>query len=221
MDILAARKKAAEQAKARAHQEPDRPADAEPAQADEPTPPVEPTPETPPIAAESPVPEAAAAAADEPACAIGTLPAEGSEEIQAREIELLSFRLGGEEYAVLVDDVREVLRNYHLTVVPNAPAHILGVMSLRGTVTTVIDPCTRIGLTPGVRDDESRIVIVSTHDEDVGLIVDRVTGVVRISPEDIKPVPENNEQGTEFLRGIARNKDRLYILLDLERVAGA
>lgn len=220
MDILAARKKAAERAKARTEPEPPLPAaDLGPPRAEEPTPPVEPSPAQPAIAAESPAHESAAA--DEPACATGTPPAEGPEEAQAREIELLSFRLGGEEYAVMVDDVREVLRNYQLTVVPNAPAHILGVMSLRGTVTTIIDPCTRIGLTPGVRDDKSRIIIMSTKDEDVGLIVDRVTGVVRISPEDIKPAPENNEQGTEFLRGIARKYDRLYILLDLERVAGA
>jgi purine-binding chemotaxis protein CheW len=222
MDILAARKKAAERAKAGTHPEPDHPAEVKPAQADEPTPPVETSSEQPAIAAEAPAPESAvtAAAVDAPAGATGTPPVEGPEAIQAREIELLAFRLGGEEYAVMVDDVREVLRNYHLTVVPNAPAHILGIMSLRGTVTTVIDPCKRIGLRPGVRDDKSRIIIVSTEDEDVGLIVDRVTGVVRIAPEDIKPAPENNEQGTEFLRGIARKNDRLYILLDLGRVAG-
>lgn len=220
MDILAARKKAAERAKARTEPEPPLPAaDPGPARAEEPAPPVEPSPPQPVIAAEAPAPESAAA--DEPACATGTPPADAPEDVQAREIEFLCFRLGGEEYAVMVDDVREVLKNYQLTVVPNAPAHILGVMSLRGTVTTIIDPCTRIGLTPGVRDDKSRIVIVSTKDEDVGLIVDRVTGVVRISPEDIKPAPENSEQGTEFLRGIARKNDRLYILLDLERVAGA
>jgi purine-binding chemotaxis protein CheW len=222
MDILAARKKAAERAKAQTGPEPALPAaDLRPARAEEPMPPVEPAPAQAVIAAEAPAHESPTVSAYEPADATGTPPADAPKEAQARQIELLSFRLGGEEYAVMVDAVREVLKNYQLTVVPNAPAHILGVMSLRGTVTTIIDPCTRIGLTPGVRDDKSRIIIVSTKDEDVGLIVDRVTGVVKISPEDIKPAPENNEQGTEFLRGIARKNDRLYILLDLERVAGA
>ena len=136
------------------------------------------------------------------------------EETQAQEIELLSFRLGGEEYAVLVEDVREVLKSYHLTIVPNAPDYILGVTSLRGTMLPIIDLCKRLGLASRTSDEKSRIVVVSSADESVGLLVDRVTGVFRILPDEIKPAPENIEQGAEFLSGIVRTADRLYILLD-------
>jgi chemotaxis signal transduction protein len=54
----------------------------------------------------------------------------------------------------------------------------------------------------------------------VGLLVDRVTGVFRVLPDEIKPPPENIEQGSEFLSGIVRKKDKLYILLDLEKAVG-
>jgi purine-binding chemotaxis protein CheW len=142
-------------------------------------------------------------------------------ETAAHEIELLSFRLGAEAYAVLVKDVQEVLKVRDLTLVPNAPSYILGVTSLRGTMLPVIDLCKRFGLLPGARDEKSRIIVVSLNDENVGLIVDRVTGVLRIMPEAIKPTPENIEQGAEFLRGIARKDDILYIVLDLEKAVGA
>ena len=137
-----------------------------------------------------------------------------------QDLELLSFRLGGEEYAVMVKDVREVLKLFYLTAVPNAPDYILGVMSLRGTMLPIIDLGRRLGISAHARDDKSRIIVVSTGDEEVGLMVDRVSGVIRIPPDGVKPTPENIEQGAEFLRGIARKDDRLYILLDLEKAAG-
>ena len=142
------------------------------------------------------------------------------EETQQGEIELLSFRLGGEEYAVLVANVREVLKLFFLTSVPNTPDYILGVMSLRGTMLPVIDLCKRFGLAPAVKNEKSRIVVAGSADEEAGLLVDEVTGVFRILPGEIKPVPENIEQGAEFLRGIVRTADRLYILLDLEKALG-
>ena len=134
---------------------------------------------------------------------------------------MLSFRLGGEEYAFMVEDVKEVLKNRELTQVPNAPEYILGVTALRGPVLAVIDLSRRLGLPPATRDDKSRILVVSSNEEDAGIVVDRVTGVVRIHPEDIRPVPETIERGSEYLRGIVRKNDRLYILLDREKALGA
>jgi purine-binding chemotaxis protein CheW len=145
------------------------------------------------------------------------LPAELTETQQVQELELLSFRLGGEEYALMVDDVREVLKMVPLTLVPNAPDYIMGVMSLRGMITPIVDLCKRLRLASGVRDEKSRIIVVSTDEEDVGLVVDRVTGVLRISPDEIKPAPENLEQGAGYLLGIVRKEDKLHILLDLKK----
>jgi purine-binding chemotaxis protein CheW len=233
MDILAARKKAAEQANARNKPEPEavtpaaqpnREPEIPAAQLrSEPPAPPAPSEPSPDLIVGSPAASGAAPALEETRDKAGVVPvsdAGESEETQQREIELLSFRLGGEVYAVLVADVREVLKSYHLTTVPNTPDYTLGVMSLRGAMLPVIDLCKRFGLAPGAKDEKSRIVVVSSADEEVGLLVDQVTGVFRVLPDEIKPVPENLEQGAEFLRGIVRTADRLYILLDLEKALG-
>jgi chemotaxis signal transduction protein len=62
--------------------------------------------------------------------------------------------------------------------------------------------------------------VLTLGDEDTGVVVDRVTGVVRIRPETVRPVPETLEHGAECLKGIARKDDRLYILLDIEKTLG-
>jgi len=142
-------------------------------------------------------------------------------EIHAQEIEMLSFGLGREEYVLPVDDVQEVLKSRELTKVTNSPPYVLGVTSIRGTVLPVLDLGRRLGLPPATRDDKARIIIISPNDEDAGILVDRVSGVVRISPDAIRPAPETIEQGAEFLKGIARKDDRLYILLDLHKAVGA
>jgi purine-binding chemotaxis protein CheW len=63
--------------------------------------------------------------------------------------------------------------------------------------------------------------VVTVDDEKVGFIVDRVTGVVKLSPDLVRAAPETVEHGVEFLRGIARKNDRLFILLDLDKAAGS
>ena len=211
MDILKARKKAAERKQERKKTEPARP------------PVAQPIPEEPlPSAEAGPAQVAASQILKSEAVTVEKPPTrmaldDAPEETTTHEIELLSFRLGEEAYTVLVKDVQEVLKVRDLTLVPNAPSYIIGVTSLRGTMLPVIDLCKRLGLPPGARDEKSRIIVVSLDDENLGLIVDRVTGVLRIMPEAIKPTPENIEQGAEFLRGIVRKDDILYILLDLEK----
>jgi len=218
MDILAARKKAAE--KARSQQKPDQVQPVE-RQTDV-------TGNTPGGGASCPPPAAAVqesraaenAAASAVADAGSAATADESIETPAQEIEILTFRLGGEEYALMVDSVQEVLKNRELTIVPNTPDYILGVISLRGAMLPVIDLCKRLGFASGARDEKSRIIIVAPDEEDAGLIVDRVTGVHRIMEDAIKPVPENIEHGGEFLRGIVRKDDKLYIVLDLVKAIG-
>ena len=224
MDILAARKKAAEQAKTLKPQEP---AAAQPVAMQAPEPvqagvfpaPVS-LPPVPSALAEAPSLENTAPAAPGPVEIEKTSPDEGQGAAQVREIELLSFLLGSEEYTVLVDDVREVLKVRDRTLVPNAPDYILGVTSLRGAMLPIIDLRTRLGLAAGESGEKSRIIVVHVADESVGLLVDRVTGVLRVSPDEIKPAPDNIEQGAEYLRGIVRKNDKLYILLDLVKAVG-
>jgi len=220
MDILKARKKAAERKQERKEAEPIQapiPIPAEEPVQEETSSPAEQESRSPVQAAEISVENAPAAVIEEHA---DEIPAEDTEDEQSDEIDMLSFRLGGEAYAVLVKDVREVLKNRALTPVPNAPPYILGVTALRGAVLPVIDLCVRFGLASGQRDEKSRIIVVKAEEDEVGLVVDRVTGVLTIMPDAIRPTPENIEQGSTYLSGIVRKDEKLYILLDLDKAVG-
>ncbi len=224
MDILSARKKAAELARKKAGPETSPP---EPAPVEEQPLPLaaKPVPVS-PSAAEAVGPSVSAARAAEEAEVVTAPPAE-SEPAETeivppiQEIEMLSFRLGEEEYAVAVDSVKEVLKNRDLTPVPNAPDYVLGIMALRGPVLPNIDLSKRLGLPPGKKDEKSRIIVVSVNEENAGIQVDRVTGVIKIPTDAVRPTPDTIEHGAEFLRGIARKGDKLYILLDIEKAIGS
>jgi purine-binding chemotaxis protein CheW len=221
MDILAARKKAAERARAEKQEavslEENAPAIQAVASA--------PAERTVTIIDEGPaavpVNKTAAPQTEEPRPGIGPVADALPAQEPAAEIEMLSFMLSNEEYIVPVSQVNEVLKVWNLTMVPNAPDYILGVSSLRGTMLTVLDLCTRLGLSVTERGDRSRVIVATVNDEKIGLIVDRVTGVVKLSLDAVRAVPETVEKGVEFLRGIARKDERLFILLDLDKaVAG-
>ncbi len=212
MDILSARKKAAERAQARKADEPEK----------KPAPEPQPEKPSPALQAEAVVtaPAPVKAVKTDEAELVSQAASAAVEAAPSQELELLAFRLGEEEYAVAVEQVKEVLKNRELTPVPNASDYVRGVMALRGRVLPVIDLCMRLGLPSVVKDEKSRIVVVSAGEEDAGILVDRVTGVVRIAPDSVRPAPETIERGAEFLKGIARRGDRLYILLDVEKAVG-
>jgi purine-binding chemotaxis protein CheW len=137
-------------------------------------------------------------------------------EADVRE-EYITFLLGGEEYAVAIERVREVLRCPPLTEVPRAPAHVRGVVSVRGEVVAVVEPRRRLGLPEaGHPAEESRLLVVDVGDGPVGLLVDAVSNVVRLRPGAIEPCPHGiGGQSQEFLAGIGRERDRLFTVLDL------
>ncbi len=219
MDILSARKKTAERAQVKNEVGTETPVLTQPAPAED-SRRAEGSEQSSPAAVIQ-RPTVKDAAMKVPGSESALVPEGADREIHTQEIEMLSFLLGGEQYVLPVDDVREVLKSRELTIVPNSPPHVLGVTSIRGTVLPVIDLGRRLGLPPAVRDEKARIIIISPDDEDAGIVVDRVTGVVRISPDAIRPAPETVEQGAEFLKGIARKGDRLYILLDLNKAAAS
>ncbi|MFA5074375.1 MAG: chemotaxis protein CheW [Nitrospirota bacterium] len=214
MDILKARKKAAERKRAQKKKQPEPLAEAQPKdqkdrpheQADQHLSGIT-KEETDPIN-DAPLPEEPSIKASKT-----DVPAEAALPMA----EFLTFRLSGEEYALPVEIVREVLKIRSCTPVPNAAAHVLGITSLRGAVLPVVDLCGRLGLAPGSRDVKSRILVLNTDEEDIGLVVDRVTGVLKVPHDAIQPVPEHIEHGAELLDGIVRKNEKLYILLSLER----
>ncbi|MDD2421435.1 MAG: chemotaxis protein CheW [Heliobacteriaceae bacterium] len=135
------------------------------------------------------------------------------------ELQLVAFFLGGEEYAVDIHYVREINRLLNITRVPRAPYYIEGVINLRGNVVPVIDLRKRFNLAATEMTDRTRIVVIQTGEIMVGLIVDGVSEVMRLSATSIEPPPALiSSVHQEFLYGVGKLEERLLILLNLERV---
>ncbi len=130
------------------------------------------------------------------------------------------FKLGEESYGVDIGSVREIITMRPITRVPKAPSYVEGVINLRGRVIPVIDLRFRLGLESAEARHSARIVVVEVQSNTVGMIVDGVSEVLRISPEDIQVVPSSIVSGVDsaFLMGVAKLENRLVILLSLEEV---
>jgi purine-binding chemotaxis protein CheW len=139
--------------------------------------------------------------------------------VEERELRLVVFRLDHEEYAVPIQLVREVVRVADVTRVPHAPAHIRGVMNLRGRILPIVEIRTRLGLSRAEPTPTSRVVVVEVAGRTVGLLVDAVGQVARIGERLVAAPPEEvRAAGVEAVTGVARVGTRLLVLLDLERV---
>ncbi len=133
--------------------------------------------------------------------------------------EVVSFKIGSEEYAVDILEVQEINRMVEITPVPKAPHFVEGVINLRGKVIPIIDLRLRFGLPAAERTKESRIVVVDVGRIVIGLIVDSVSEVLRIPTSLIEPPPPSKGGGgAEFHKGVGRIDARLLILLYLERL---
>lgn len=135
------------------------------------------------------------------------------------QVQLVTFRVGGQEFGLDVFAVHEILRWQGVTAVPRAPAFVEGVLDVRGAVVPVVDLRRRFETGRVEYDEETRIVLVQFGGERLGLVVDSVTEVLR-APETAISAPPAYIRGlaAEFVRGIVRLEGRLIILLDLDRI---
>lgn len=134
-------------------------------------------------------------------------------------VEYLAFMLADEEYAVRVEDVKEIIRLQRTTKVPRAEGFVEGIISLRGVIIPVFDIKKRLGLELGGRQRTARIVIVSDNGSPQGIIVDKVTGVARLREDAVEPPPAViGGIEAEYLEGVGRIGDRLLILFNTGKV---
>jgi purine-binding chemotaxis protein CheW len=134
-------------------------------------------------------------------------------------IQLVTFRLKDETYGINVMQVQEVLRVTEIAPVPGAPGYVLGIINLRGNVVTVIDTRTRFGLPTTERDDSSRIVIIESEQQVVGILVDSVAEVVELRQSEIDSAPNiGNEESSRYIQGVASRDQDLLIVVDLNKL---
>jgi purine-binding chemotaxis protein CheW len=135
------------------------------------------------------------------------------------EHQLVVFELANEFYGINIAVVESIIKMQSITQLPQTPTYLKGVTNLRGTVLPVIDLRNRFGLDAQKDTRQTRIIIVTMGNIKVGMMVDGVSEVLRISDESVEPLPPMiNSVNSVFLKGIARLEDRLIILLEVEKV---
>ncbi|NJK94020.1 MAG: purine-binding chemotaxis protein CheW [Bacteroidales bacterium] len=135
----------------------------------------------------------------------------------------LSFVICGDQYAVNVAKVLEVLQEEHITSVPNAPAYIRGIINFRGDVVPVFETRVRFNLPDRQNTDTYNIIVIDVSEGAdmfrLGAVVDKVKDVISIEDNDIKPVPAmSKEFNTDFLQGIYKLENEFIMLLNVEKV---
>lgn len=133
--------------------------------------------------------------------------------------QLVVFRLANEFYGVDIGAVNTIIRMQEITEIPQTPVFVEGVINLRGSIIPVIDLRKRFALPVEEMSKASRIVVVESSGQMIGMIVDAVAETLRLPLSDIEPPsPVIASIDAEYLRGVGKQENRLVILLDLERV---
>jgi purine-binding chemotaxis protein CheW len=134
-------------------------------------------------------------------------------------IQFVTFVLMDEVYGINVMRVQEVLRVTEIAPVPGAPSYVLGIINLRGNVVTVIDTRSRFGLPATEVDDASRIIVIESEKQVVGILVDAVAEVVELRENDIDVAPNvGTEDSSRYIQGVASREGGLLILVDLNKL---
>jgi len=134
-------------------------------------------------------------------------------------LQLVTFRLGTEEYSLDILSVQEIIRHMHLTKVPRTPDFVEGVINLRGRVIPVLDLRKRFGMPSEERTNETRIIVVEVEGKTVGLKVDAVSEVLRLPAASVEPPPSLIAGvESEYIKGVGKLDGRLIILLDVGKI---
>ncbi|MDI1271314.1 MAG: chemotaxis protein CheW [Polaromonas sp.] len=139
--------------------------------------------------------------------------------LAAQPLEFLAFTLGQEEYGVDIQKVQE-LRGYDaVTRIANAPEHIKGVVNLRGIIVPIIDMRIKFNLGTPTYDQFTVVIILNLASRVMGMVVDSVSDVITLSPEQVKPAPEMGAVlDADYLIGLGTLDERMLILVDIDKL---
>ena len=148
--------------------------------------------------------------------------APSGQENQTKDDEVLqyvTFRLDDETYGINVMQIQEVLRYSEIAPVPGSPDYVLGIINLRGNVVTVIDTRRRFGLNDADVTDSSRIVVMESADQVMGILVDSVAEVVYLKSSEIETAPNvGSEESARFIQGVCNKNGELIILVEFDKM---
>ena len=137
-------------------------------------------------------------------------------------LQLVGFHLSGEEYGIDILKVQEIIRMLPITRVPNAPKSVEGVINLRGKVIPVMNLRNKFSMEDKQANKNTRIIVVNVGNKTLGVIVDSVSEVLRLSVDKVQPPPSVvTDNRSDYIKGIGKIGERLLILLDLDKIFAA
>ncbi|AEF94390.1 CheW protein [Desulfotomaculum nigrificans CO-1-SRB] len=134
-----------------------------------------------------------------------------------QEEQLVVFQLNDQEYALPINETQEIIRMAEVTRLPNTNYYIEGIINLRGTILPVISLNRRLGLPEKEQTEDTRIIVVENKGNKVGMIVDSVLEVGRYTEDEVEP-PNMIGEGVDFLKGVVKKDDQLWLLINLDTV---
>ena len=133
--------------------------------------------------------------------------------------EFLAFKLGSEEYGIDILRVQEIRSYEEPTRIANAPAFIKGVVNLRGVIVPIVDMRFKFNLAQSNYDNFTVVIVLNIGSRVVGMVVDAVSDVITLTPEQLRPVPEfNSTISSDHLLAIGAVDQRMLILVDIEKL---
>jgi len=139
--------------------------------------------------------------------------------VHAEMLQLVTFKLNKQKYAVDILKVQEINNMKEITTIPNAPPFLEGAINLRGKVIPVLNLGRKFGFAEAGANGASKIVIMDIRGVIMGIIVDSVSDVLRILRDVVEPPPPvSSSVSREFIAGIAKLDEGLVILLDMDRL---
>jgi purine-binding chemotaxis protein CheW len=137
-----------------------------------------------------------------------------------KEIQMVVFTLGCEEYAIPITSVQEIIMPQIATRIPKAPEFVEGVINLRGHIISIIDGKRKFSIE--VTDErcvkEERIIVIESGNQTIGLTVNSVSEVINLATENIEAPPVDLESDADLLYGVGKYQNRLLILLNPEKL---
>ncbi len=131
----------------------------------------------------------------------------------------LTFHLGSEDYGIEIRHVTEIIGIQKITVIPEMPDYLKGVINLRGKIIPVMDVRIRFRLEERAYDERTCVVVVNIRDSAIGLVVDTVSEVADIPESSIEPASGlNGSRGSAFIKGIGKLGDDIKIILDVDKL---
>jgi purine-binding chemotaxis protein CheW len=140
------------------------------------------------------------------------------DDVLVKMVELLTFTLGDEEYAIDILKVQEIRGYEAVTRIANTPNFIKGVINLRGVIVPIVDMRIKFDLGEPVYNEFTVVIILNIGKRVIGIVVDGVSDVVSLTEDEIHPAPEFGTFDTQFLTGLATIDERMLILVDIERL---